>query len=416
VEQDEWLRETELYNIYARRTALREQRAARNGHRTPQALTRIDCSPEALRSHVAARVPSYLVPAAFLVLERMPLLPNGKVDRSSLPEPEEISAMPRTTYIPPRTPFEEVVARIWEDVLGRPQISVHDNFFELGGHSLIATQVMSRLREALNCEMPLRRLFELPTIAELAASIEETKRTSSSPAALSPIEKADRKGELPLSFAQERLWFLNRMEPESTAYHLFTGIRLHGALNVAAFEQTLQEIVRRHEILRTTFVTVDGRPQQRIGPPTLSLRVTDLSTLNERERTATVERLANKTARRRFDLAVGPLLHTELLRLGDDEHVLFFTMHHIISDGWSSAVLVREVAALYEAFGAGRPSPLPELSVQYADYAMWQRDWLQGAVLEDHLAYWRHQLAGAPALDLPTDRPRPAVQTFNGAG
>ena len=412
VEQDEWLRETELYNIYARRTALREQRASRNGHRTPQPLTRIDCSPEALRSHVAARVPSYLVPAAFVVLERMPLLPNGKVDRSSLPELEEISAMPKAAYVAPRTPYEEVVARIWEDVLGLAQISVHENFFELGGHSLIATQVMSRLREALNCEMPLRRLFELPTIAELAASIEETKR--SSPAALSPLEKADRDGELPLSFAQERLWFLNRMEPESTAYHLFTGIRLHGPLNVAAFEQTLQEIVRRHEILRTTFATVEGRPQQRIGPPTLSLRVTDLSALDEHERTAAVERLANKSAHRRFDLAVGPLLHTELLRLGHDEHVLFFTMHHIISDGWSSTVLVREVAALYEAFGAGRPSPLPDLSVQYADYAMWQRGWLQGAVLYDHLAYWRQQLAGAPVLELPTDRPRPAVQTFNG--
>ena len=370
---------------------------------------------EALRSHATARVPSYLVPAAFVILDRMPLLPNGKVDRKALPEPEEIAAEAETTYVAPRTPFEEVVARIWEDVLGLTQISVHDNFFELGGHSLIATQVMSRLREALNCELPLRRLFELPTIAGLAASIAETKRLGSSPAALSPIEKANRTDELSLSFAQERLWFLHQMEPENSAYNLFTGIRLHGPLNVAALAQTLQEIVRRHEILRTTFATIDGRPNQKIGPPALSLSLTDLGSLADVARTAAVEKLANKTAHRSFNLATGPLLHTELLRLSDDEHVLFFTMHHIISDGWSSTILVREVAALYEAFGAGVPSPLPELAVQYADYAAWQRSWLQGPVLEEHLAYWRQQLAGAPALDLPTDRPRPAVQTFNGA-
>ncbi|HEX6715815.1 MAG TPA: amino acid adenylation domain-containing protein, partial [Pyrinomonadaceae bacterium] len=295
--------------------------------------------------------------------------------------------------------------------LGLTQISVDDNFFELGGHSLLATQVMSRLREALKCEMPLRRLFELPTIAELAAAIEETKTET----VLSPIEKAHRTGELSLSFAQERLWFLHRMEPESSAYNLFTGIRLYGPLNVAALEQTLQEVVRRHEILRTTFETVDGRPRQRIGPVNLSLDVTDLSTLNDHEQATEVERITDDTAHRPFDLASGPLLRWKLLRLDDEEHVLLLAMHHTISDGWSSTVLVREVAALYEAFGAGRPSPLPELSVQYADYAMWQRDWLKGEVLEDHLAYWRQQLSGAPPLELPTDRPRPAVQTFNGA-
>ena len=371
-------------------------------------------SPESLHSYVAARVPSYLVPAAFVILDRMPLLPNGKVDRQALPEPEELAA--ETNYVAPRTPFEEVVARVWEDVLGLTQISVNDNFFELGGHSLIATQVTSRLREAFNCELPLRRLFELPTIAELAASIEETKRIGSSPLVSSRMQRADRTGELSLSFAQERLWFLHQMEPESSAYNLFTGIRLNGPLNVPAFEQALQEIVRRHESLRTTFVTTEGRPSQRIGPAALSLSLTDLRVLNDGERTAAVEALASKTAHRSFNLATGPLLHAELLRLGNDEHVLFFTMHHIISDGWSSTILVREVAALYEAFGAGLPSLLPELPVQYADYATWQREWLRGEVLDEHLAYWRQQLAGAPALELPTDRPRPAVQTFNGAG
>jgi amino acid adenylation domain-containing protein/FkbM family methyltransferase len=413
VEQDEWLRETGLYNVYARRAKGLE--ANQNGHRTPRTLSRIDCSPDSLRGHVAARVPQYLVPSAFVILDRMPLLPNGKVDRSALPEPEKIGAEPKRDYVAPRTPFEEVVARIWEDVLELPQISVHDNFFDLGGHSLVATQVMSRLREALNCEMPLRRLFDLPTIAELAASVAEAKQSSSSVAVLPPIEKADRTGMLPLSFAQERLWFLYRMEPESSAYHLFTGIRLHGPLNVAAFEQTLAEIVRRHEILRTSFDTVAGRPQQRIAAVTPPLSVTDFSALNDSERAAAVERVASQTAQKPFDLAGGPLLRAELLRLGDEQHVLLFTMHHIISDGWSSTVLLREVATLYEAYDAGRPSPLPELSIQYADYATWQRDWLQGAVLEERLAYWREQLASAPPLDLPTDRPRPAVQTFNGA-
>jgi len=415
VEQDEWLLHTGLYNIYARRTGLLEQKELRNGHHTPRALSRNDFSTDSLRNHIAARVPPHLVPSAFVILDRMPLLPNGKADRSALPEPEKIGSEPKTTYVAPRTPFEEVIARIWEDVLGLPEIGVDDNFFELGGHSLVATQVMSRLREALSCEMPLRRLFELPTIAELAAAIEETKKLGSTPVVLSAIEKADRTGELSLSFAQERLWFLHQMEPESSAYHLFNGIRLHGPLNVAVLERTLQEIVRRHEILRTTFEPVDGRPRQRIAPFTFSLSMTDLSALNNQEQAAAVEQVASDTAHKPFDLEAGPLLRAKLLRLGDEEHVLLFTMHHIISDGWSSTVLVREVAALYEAFGAGLPSPLPELPLQYADYAMWQRDWLQGEVLAEHLAYWRQQLADAPQLELPTDRPHPAVQTFNGA-
>ena len=413
VEQDEWSQRTGLYNIYARRTALLEKN---NGHLTPRALSRIDLSTDSLRSHIAARVPAYLVPSAFVVLDRIPLLPNGKVDRSALPAPEKISSELKTAYVAPRTPVEELIARMWEDVLGLKQIGVDTNFFDLGGHSLLATQVMTRLREALNVEMPLRRLFELPTIEQLAAAVEQEKKFGSAPAALSPITRVDRTGELPLSFAQERLWFLHQMDPESSAYHLFTGLRLHGPLNVAALERTLHEIVERHEILRTTFEVVDGRPGQRITPFTPSLSVTDLSAKKTDERAAAVERLAIDTARKPFDLVRGPLFRTELLRLGDEDHVLLFVMHHIISDGWSNTILVREVTTLYEAFNASLPSPLPELSVQYADYAMWQRDWLKDEVLEEHLGYWRQQLAGAPPLDLPTDRPRPAVQTFNGAG
>ncbi len=415
VEQDEWLRETGLYNIYARRTALIDQKQLGNGYLKPRELSRIDLSTDSLRSHVAERVPPYLVPATFVVLDRIPLLPNGKADRSALPVPEKISAELKT-YVAPRTPVEELIARIWEDVLGLTEIGVDINFFELGGHSLLATQIMLRLREAFSVEMPLRRLFELPTIAELAAAVEQAKQTGSAPVVLAPITRVDRTDELPLSFAQERLWFLHQMEPESSAYHLFTGLRLHGPLNVPALERTLQEIVERHEILHTTFEIIDGRPRQRIAPFTPSLPVTDLSALKDDERAAAVEQLAIETARTPFDLVHGPLLRTKLLRLGDEDHVLLFAMHHIISDGWSNTILVREVTTLYEAFNAGLPSPLPELSVQYADYAMWQREWLKGEVLEEHLAYWQQQLASAPPLELPTDRPRPAVQTFNGAG
>jgi amino acid adenylation domain-containing protein len=369
-----------------------------------------------LRSFLKNLLPDYMVPGSFIFLPDLPRLPNGKVDRHALPAPDAQRPEMELPYAEPETETELTVASIWKELLRAERVSRHDNFFDLGGHSLLATQVVLRLREALRVEVSLRMLFESPTVAELAAVVEEAQKTGAGLILLPPIEAADRTDELPLSFAEERLWFLHQLEPQSSAYNLFYGIRLHGSLNVSALEQTLQEIVRRHEILRTTFARVAGRPIRRIAASSsVSLAVTDLSAFEKDERLAEAERIAHEAAHTPFDLVAGPLLRPELLQLSEDEHVLLFTLHHIISDGWSATVLVREVAALYEAFCARRASPLPDLPIQYADYAVWQRHWLQAEVLESHLSYWRQTLQGAPPLlDLPTDRPRPIVQTFNG--
>jgi len=369
-----------------------------------------------LRSFLKKLLPDYMVPGAFVFLPDLPRLPNGKVDRHALPAPDPQRQETELPYVAPETETELTIAGVWKELLRVERVSRHDNFFDLGGHSLLATQVVLRLREALRVEVSLRMLFESPTVAELATVIEETQQTGAGLMLLPPIERAERTGEVPLSFAEERLWFLHQLEPQSSAYNLFYGIRLHGSLNVSALDETLQEIVRRHEILRTTFAMVAGRPVRRIAASSsVSLVVTDLSAFEKDEREAAVERVAHEAAHTPFDLVAGPLLRAQLLQLSEDEHVLLFTLHHIISDGWSATVLVREVAALYEAFCARRPSPLPDLPIQYADYAVWQRQWLQGEVLDSHISYWRQTLEGAPPLlELPADRPRPTVQTYNG--
>ena len=271
------------------------------------------------------------------------------------------------------------------------------------------------MREAFAVEIPLRRLFEMPTVAGLAGSIEVARRAGHNLQA-PPILPVPRDGTLPLSFAQQRLWFIDQLEPGNSAYNFPAAVRLKGPLNVEALEQSLNEIVRRHEALRTTFTTADGSPAQIIAP-TLTVRpaVVNLQELPESEREAEVQRLVIEEARLPFELARGPLLRMTLLRLAEEEHVGLLTMHHIVSDGWSTGILIREMAVLYEAFSCARPSPLPELPVQYADFAYWQRQWLQGEVLETQLTYWKRQLLGAPLLELPTDHPRPAIQTFRGS-
>ena len=272
------------------------------------------------------------------------------------------------------------------------------------------------MREAFQVEIPLRRLFEVPTVAGLAESIEAARQAGQNLSA-PPILPVPRNGDLALSFAQQRLWFFDQLEPGLSAYNIPAAVRLKGPLNLAALEQSLNEIVKRHESLRTTFGQVDGRPTQVIAPTlTIKLPVVDLRKLPASERETEVRRLVTAEAQRPFDLSQGPLLRGTVLRLGDEEHVGLLTMHHIVSDGWSTGILVRELATLYVAFCAGGSSPLPALPIQYADFAHWQRQWLQGEVLETQIAYWKQQLAGAPALiDLPTDHPRPAVQTFRGA-
>ncbi|HEY0022716.1 MAG TPA: non-ribosomal peptide synthase/polyketide synthase [Longimicrobium sp.] len=368
---------------------------------------------DGLRAHLRQGLPEYMVPRAIVALERLPLNANGKVDRKALPAPEYAAGADQ--YVAPRTPTEEVLAGVWAEVLGVERVGVEESFFELGGHSLLGTRVVSRVRGLFGVELPLRALFEGPTVAELAGRVEEMRRAGVP--VLPPVVPAARTGALPLSFAQERLWFIDRLEPGSAVYNIPVARRLGGALDAAALERALGEIVRRHEALRTVFGEVDGTPVQVVAPfGGFSLPVEDLSGLGEADRVEAVRRRAGEEARRPFDLAAGPLFRAALLRLGAEEHVLLLTMHHIVSDGWSMGVLFRELSALHTAYGAGRESPLPELAVQYADYAVWQREQLAGEVLNGQLAYWKKRLAGAPELlELPTDRPRPPVQTYRGA-
>ena len=350
------------------------------------------------------------------MLAALPLTPNGKLDRRALPAVELGRPELGGEYVAARTPAEEVVAGIWSVMLRVEQVGVNDNFFELGGHSLLATQVISRVREAFNVEVGLRVLFEEPTVRGLAAAVEAALKAGQGVQAPAMV-KVSREGELVLSYAQQRLWFLDQLEPNSSSYNIPAAVRLRGTLDIAALEQSFGEIIRRHESLRTRFGVVDGRPVQLIEEtPDFSLPVIDLSTLPEQEREVEARRLATEELQGSFDLREGPLLRARVLQLGAEEFVLLCTMHHIVSDGWSMGVFIRELTALYTAYAAGEASPLPDLTIQYADFAHWQREWLEGEVLEGQLSYWKKQLAGAPAvLELPTDYPRPAIQSFRGA-
>ncbi|HEU0053556.1 MAG TPA: amino acid adenylation domain-containing protein, partial [Longimicrobium sp.] len=372
-----------------------------------------DVEADALRGHLRGILPEYMVPGAFVILESLPLNANGKLDRRALPAPELGGDEAR--HAAPRTPVEEVLAGIWAEVLRLERVGVRESFFALGGHSLLATRVVSRVREVLGVELPLRAIFETPTVAELADEVEALRRAGlPAPPPVLPVERG---GPLPLSFAQERLWIVDRLQPGSAAYNVPSAVRLRGALDTGALERALGEIVRRHEALRTTFAEADGGPVQLIAPfDGFTLPVEDVSALADGEREAHVRRRAAEEAERPFDLSAGPLFRATLLRLGDEEHVLLLSLHHIVSDGWSMCVLFRELSALYEAFRDGLDSPLPELAVRYADFAAWQRERLAGEALDRQLAYWKGRLAGAPALlELPTDHPRPAAQTYRGA-
>ncbi|HEU0297990.1 MAG TPA: amino acid adenylation domain-containing protein, partial [Longimicrobium sp.] len=476
---------------------------------------------EALRVHLSERLPEYMVPAACVRLDALPLTPNGKVDRRALPAPEA-DAYARRGYVAPRTPAEEAVAAVWTEVLRLERVGAEDDFFELGGHSLLATRVVSRIREAFGCELPLRAIFEHSRLAALAAEVERVRdgggaaaagilpraaRRRAEPAqplaepsvpagassaapvdtgaavsvasrAAVPVEPgaavsiepeavvsveveafvsvepgtafsiepeatfsiepgadvpiegwaeekpvpaggrpADAPHTAPASFAQERLWFLHRMEPESPAYNISAAWRLAGPLDEDALRAALGGLVRRHETLRTTFALVDGAPVQVIAPAAeVPLPVTALGELPADVREYAARRLAEEEADRPFDLEAGPLFRPRLLRLAADDHVLVITLHHVVGDGWSMGVLYAELGALYAAALRGEPAALPELPIQYADYAAWQREELRGEALEAELAWWREHLAGAPPLlQLPTDHPRPAACSYRGA-
>jgi amino acid adenylation domain-containing protein len=373
------------------------------------------------------KIPDYMLPATFLFMDSLPVT-NGKLDRTALPAPDNSRPALAAPLVLPRNSIEDQLAKIWAEVLGIDELGIHDNFFELGGHSLAATRVVSRVIAAFQLELSVKALFDAPTVADMAVVITQNqtkqagqenidKREGVPGSIEQKIPRRTTRDSAPLSFAQQRLWFLKQLTPESPSYNLCSAFLLNGRLDVAALEQSFNEIIRRHEILRTVFKTVNGQPIQVILPSmTMKLPMIDLREIDaDVDKQSEIRRLSVAEAQRPFDFTRGPLLRVTLLRLADDQYVLLRAIHHIIFDGWSVGVLNSELSLLYEGFTNRLPARLPEPSVQYADFAIWQRRWLQGEVLEAQLAYWKKQLEQVPTLRLPTDRPRPAVQTAHGA-
>ncbi len=420
VEQDQLLTGTDRYNLYASRPGIVGPAGERLAELAMAALPEDAAAvleADQLRAFLAQRLPDFMLPSAIVPLPFLPLDRRGKIDWSSLPAPEEQQGSRRV--IAPRTPFEELMVSMWCDILGVDQVSVDDSFFEIGGHSLLATQLVSRVRRGFHVELPLRRLFEEPTVEGLAGVVEELLQTGGE--VLPPIEPRAQASstaeDIPLSFAQQRLWFLDRLKPGNTAYNSMTALALEGQLDPALVVAALSAVVGRHESLRTVFPDRHGEPRQQVLPAVpFDLPLVDLAQLSATVADAEVRRRGRLEAATPFDLGRGPLIRAQLLRLGEARHVVLFSLHHIVADGWSMGVLIRELSEFYAAFAGGRPAALAELPIQYGDYAIWQRGWLAGEILEERLGYWRQQLAGLPELlELPTDRPRPAVQTFRGA-
>ncbi|QPQ89137.1 amino acid adenylation domain-containing protein (plasmid) [Burkholderia gladioli] len=367
-----------------------------------------------LRTYLGARLPEYMVPAAYVMLQALPLTPNGKLDRRALPAPDS-SAYAQRGYEPPQGEAEIILASIWAELLGLERVGRHDNFFELGGHSLLAVRLLSRLPHVLNVAPPLASLFDQPTLAGFALAVTELLARSG-PQLVSPIVTVPRDTPLPLSFAQQRLWFLAQLEGTNTAYHIPLGLRLRGSLNVAAWRSALNQLFARHEALRTVFVSTDGQPRVELLPAEPGLPLLEHDLQHETQSEQALAQLCNEEARTPFDLTCGPLIRARLIRLSDQDHLFLLTLHHIVSDGWSMGIFFRELSALYTAFCQGLPDPLPPLSIQYPDYAAWQRQWLTGERLHTQAEHWRSTLADAPVLlALPGDRPRPPQQTFAGA-
>jgi len=368
-----------------------------------------------LYSFLKESLPDYMVPANFVRLERLPLTANGKVDRRALPAPNETKSSTRRGGVSPSGLGEELLAGLWREVLDITELGTHDNFFQLGGDSLLAIQLVSRVRKAFQIEMPVQSLFNAPTVSAFALEVERTMLRGSAQQA--PIVPVERNAVLPLSFAQEQLWSMYKIDPLNTAYNNTIYRRLKGPLDVASLEQALNELVRRHEILRTTFPSGNDGPGQVISPWTpIDLRQFDLAAIPESEREREIQRYVESESGVPFDLEGGPLLRVSLLRFDEQTHIFLLTMHHIITDGWSFAVFTNEMILLYVTFHHGLQSQLPPLSIQYADYAAWERQWLQGEVLDKLTTYWTKQLAGAPeVINLATDYPRPPQNSFRGA-
>ena len=380
-----------------------------------------------LRAFLGERLPTYMVPAVFALLDALPIGPTGKVNLAALPEPNWSQDEDERPYRAPRSATERSLAAIWSELLGAERVGLDDNFFDLGGHSLLATQVVSRLRQRWSVELPVQSIFEAPTLAGLAVKVETARGEEASAGANTargatpPLVAVARDGRAPMSFSQQRLWFLDQLDSASALYNVPGPFRLRGPLRVAVLRRAVREIVARHEVLRTTFALAEGEPVQRISPARaaapLAIPWLDLSALAATTREARLTSLVAREARRPFDLARGPLLRLTMVRLAPEEHAALLTLHHIVSDGWSLALFMSELAALYRHFtGEGGEFPLAPLAIQYADFAAWQRDWLSGERLEEEIATWRGWLETAPTiLDLPTDRPRPPVASNRGA-
>lgn len=368
-----------------------------------------------LRGELREKLPHYMIPSHFFLLGSMPLTPNGKVDRRALLSAEAYHSEANQASSAPGTMVEELLAAIWAEVLRCDRVRIDDNFFEVGGHSLLATQLMSRVRETFQVEVPLRVFFDAPTIIGLAENIDRELKAGEG-LVCSPITRRGPETQGALSFAQQRLWFLSQFETAAGIYNVPCAVRLTGRVNVLALGQSLTEIARRHEVLRAAFLLDDGQPKQVVLPPrAVPVGVVDVQRLSAEQQEREVKRRAIEIAQRPFDLESGQLFRVVLIRLADDVHLAVLVQHHMISDGWSTGLLLSEMEELYRLFAAGSPSALTELPIQYADYAAWQREWLQGDVLERQLDYWKEQVAGVPVLELQTDHPRPAVQSYRGA-
>jgi amino acid adenylation domain-containing protein/FkbM family methyltransferase len=403
--QDRLAAGTGIYNLYAvRRGAASVNHPARTQPATvAPPVPAGELTAVRLREFLVERLPEAMMPAEIIFLQELPYNRSGKVDRSALPSPEEVRQTRERELLAPRTPVEEVLVSIYSEILGIDRLGVDESFFERGGHSLLATQAVSRIRAAFQIEFPLRALFESPTVAALAPRVTGLLEAGLGVAA-PPLEPAPEGIEPPLSFLQESLWFLQQLHPESVSYNSSWVLHLAGRLDPDVLDAVLTELVRRHAILRTSFPCPEGRPVQRVAPPSPErLARRDLRGLSA-SKEAAARGLAESEIRRPFDLTAGPPFRGLLLRLGEEEHVIVLVVHHIACDGWSLTLLQGEVTALYSAYAEGRPSPLPEPELQYADFAYWQRRWMQGSVVDEHLAYWKGRLAGAPpAIELPQD-------------
>lgn len=357
-----------------------------------------------LRCFLQQQLPEYMIPNAFVVLDALPLTTNGKVNRRALPNIDAV-VNTKSDYITPDTPIREILTGIWAKILNISQVGIEDNFFEFGGHSLLATQVISQVRNTFKVEIPLGELFAAPTIAQFSLLIEKEIASKDNLDFL-PLKPVARHSNLPLSFAQQRLWLLQQLEPDSAAYNGSNALLINGNINLEALTASINEIIRRHEILRTSFELINGQAVQKIANELkISLPIIDLQSLSDTEQQAEVKRLEKLDAQKPFDLTKAPLLRLTLLRLEQEKHILLVTMHHIISDAWSAGIFIKELSALYQAFSTGKSSPLPELSIQYADFAVWQQEWLQGEVLNNQLTYWKKQLENAKTtLELPKDK------------